>query len=129
MTQTDGPPPLPREGKAQQIADMATKTPKAPKAPSTARTRFRELIGNTKQSDYTATDIGRLLGISRQRAAALAEEEGVELAKYSRESTTDAVSLAGLDERARRTLSTLRDSIRQAVDLEKRLTRQLAARA
>jgi len=97
------------------VADMATPT---------AREQLHELV--KKQPDISATDAGRALGITRQRADKIAAEEGITLSKYVRKATP-LVELSGTVERAARTLDNLRRHIDEAKTVERTLTKQLKA--
>lgn len=106
------------DDRRKYVAHMAThKTPET--------TRERVIALHTDYPELTATDIGRQLGISRQRVAELAKEAGIELPKYSRASVLPS-EMAGSEERVRAMLQQLRTTISQATQLEQRLTKRLA---
>lgn len=90
----------------------------------TARERLLAIYRTKEGPTLTASELGRRLGVTRQRVQELAKAEGLELATYTR-SSQPLTELSGTEARARRALETLRAVIREARVAERALVRQL----
>lgn len=91
---------------------------------ASTREQLRDLAAKTPR--LTATYAAGVLGVSRQRVSELAEEEGIQLAKYVRASADDRATRAAIA-RGRRVSESLGKLIARAEsarkDLDHRLTR------